>query len=104
MALLVSVFTTAYSILFSLSYWVIALPKRTWGAGGWQAGHQPTMCPHSPADQPYSGPHQKMRGQKITGGDPAPLLCAGETSPGLLHLDIESSVQERHRPVGAQPQ
>jgi len=33
-------------------------------------------------------------------GDPAPLLCAGETSPGVLCPDVESSAQERHGPVG----
>ena len=31
-------------------------------------------------------------------------LCAGETSPGVLHPDVESSVQERHGPVGANPE
>ena len=36
--------------------------------------------------------------------DIATLLYAGETSPGLLHPDVESSVQERHRPVGAHPE
>ena len=38
------------------------------------------------------------------GGDPAPLLCAGEASPGALHPDVESSVQERHGSVGACPE
>ena len=30
----------------------------------------------------------------------APLLCDGEASHGVLRPDMESSVQERHRPVG----
>ena len=34
--------------------------------------------------------------------DPAPLLCAGETSPGVLYPDGDSSVQDRHRPVKVQ--
>ena len=61
------------------------------------------MCPHSPEGQPYPGLHQKKCGQQVEGGDPAPLLCTGETSPGVLHPDVESSVQERHRTPGAYP-
>jgi len=33
-----------------------------------------------------------------------PLLCAGDVSPGVLHTDVESSVQKRHRPVGGHPE
>ena len=47
--------------------------------------------------------HQKKHGQQIEDGDPAPLLCAGETSPGVLCADVESSVQERHGSVGVHP-
>jgi len=61
------------------------------------------MCPHSPEGQPYPGLHQKKRGQEVEGGDPAPLLCAGETSPGVLHPNVESSVQDRHEAVGVHP-
>ena len=39
--------------------------------GGWEAGHEPAMCPHSPECQPYPGLHQKKRGQQSKGGDPA---------------------------------
>jgi len=37
-------------------------------------------------------------------GDPAPLLCSGEVSPGVVCPDVESSVQESHRPGGAHPE
>ena len=33
---------------------------------------------------------------------PSALHC--EASPGALHPDVESSVQERHRPVGTHPE
>ena len=48
--------------------------------------------------------HQKKCGQQVEGGDPAPLVCTGKASPGVLCADVESSVQERHRPVGAHPE
>jgi len=74
------------------------------GTGGWQSGHEPAMCSHSPESHPYFGLRKQNSGQKGKGGDPAPLLCSGETSPGVLHSDVESSVQERCRPVGVHPE
>jgi len=52
----------------------------------------------------HPGLHQKTCGQKAETGDSAFLLCAGEASPGVLYSDVESSVQERHRPVGEHPE
>ena len=77
-----------------------ALAEKTWGTGGWQAGHEPAMCPHSTKSQPYPGLHRKKYGQQVEGGDPAPLNCPGEASSKALHPNVESSVQERHEPVG----
>lgn len=51
----------------------------------------------------YPGLRPKQRGQQSWRGS-APLPCAGETLPGALHPDVESSVQERHGPVGVQPE
>jgi len=36
-------------------------------------------------------------------GDFAPLLCSGETSPGVLRSALEPSAQERHGTVAAGP-
>jgi len=33
--------------------------------------------------------------QQGEGGDPAPLLCTGASSPEVLHPHVESSLQER---------
>jgi len=38
------------------------------------------------------------------GSDPALLLYTGEASPGVLHPDVESSVQERHGAIGGCPE
>jgi len=69
--------------------------------GGWEAGHEPATCPYNPESQTSPGPHQKKHGKQGEGYDPAPLFCAGETSPGVLHPDVELSVQKRRGPVGA---
>jgi len=61
------------------------------------------MCPHSPENQSIPGLHQKKHGQKVKGSDPAPLLCTGEASPGVLHPGVEFSLQERYRSGGAHP-
>jgi len=61
------------------------------------------MCSRSPKSQPYPGLHLKKHGQQDEGGDPAPLFCTGEDTPGVLCPDVESSVQERHGPVGVRP-
>ena len=56
--------------------------KRHVSTGGWETGHETAMCPPSPESQMYPGWHQKKRASRSReGGDPAPLLCAGEASP-----------------------
>ena len=62
------------------------------------------MCPHSLESHTYVGLHQKNYGQQVEGSDPAPLLCTDETSSGVLNLYLESSVQEKHRPVRLGPE
>jgi len=62
------------------------------------------MCPRSPEGQLYPGLHQGKRGQQIKGGDSAPLLCSGETPPGVLRPDLEPPAQEERGPVGAGPE
>jgi len=57
------------------------------------------MCACSPESQ-----HQQQRGQQVKGGDSAPLLCCGETSPGVLCPALEPSAQEEHGPVGVGPE
>ena len=47
------------------------------------------MCPHSPESQMCPGLHQKKCGQQVKRGNTAPLLCPGETLPGVLYPDVE---------------
>lgn len=42
------------------------------------------MCPHSSGSQQYPGLQPEQHSQQGEGGDLAPLLCAGEASPGAL--------------------
>ena len=81
-----------------------ALPRRTWGTGGWKAGHQLIICACSPEGQPYLGLHQEKCGQQVEGGDSAPLLCSGETPPGVLRPALEPPAQEGHGAVGKGPE
>ena len=64
------------------------------------------MCPHNLESQLYPGLYQQNCGHWGEGGDSAPLLCTGETSPGVLHPEVESSLEKRGRcrPVGAHPE
>ena len=59
------------------------------GTGGWQAGRKPAVCPRSPESLPCAELHQKKHGQHVGRGDFPQLLCAGESSPGVLHPDVE---------------
>ena len=36
--------------------------------------------------------------------DLTPLLCSGETPPGVLHPAVEPSAHEGHGPAGADPE
>jgi len=62
------------------------------------------MWAHSPEGELYLGLHQKQCGQQVEGGDSAPLLCSGETPPGVLCPTLEPPAQERHGPVGTGPE
>ena len=79
------------------------LLRGTWGTDRRKAGREPAMWAGSPEGQPCAGLHQEKHGQKVERGDSAPLLCSGETQPGVLRSALEPSAQERHGTVGAGP-
>ena len=67
-------------------------------------GHEQAMCACSPESQLCLRLHQKKCVQQVEGGDSAPLLCSDVSPAGALRPDLESSVQEKHGPVGAGPE
>jgi len=68
--------------------------KDLWILVDGKSAHKPAMCARSPEGQLYPGLHQEKCGQQGEGGDSAPLLCSGETPPGVLHPALEPSAQE----------
>jgi len=68
-----------------------------------------TMCAYSPEGQLHPRLHSQQHGHQGEGRDSAPLLCSGETPPGvqlqeLQHPALEPSAQDRHGPAGAGPE
>jgi len=55
------------------------------------------MSPHPAESQPYPRLHQKKCGQQGDRGDPAPLLCTGEASPGAPYPDLTISSPQHRR-------
>ncbi|GAB0206172.1 cAMP-dependent protein kinase inhibitor alpha [Grus japonensis] len=59
--------------------WRAALRRRTWGVGGREAQHEPSMSAGSPESHPCPGLRVQQRDQQVEGGDSAPLLRSAET-------------------------
>jgi len=59
---------------------------------------------HSQSRKPAISWAASKRGQQVEGGDPAPVLCSGETPPEVLHPALEPSAQKTHGPVGTGPE
>jgi len=49
------------------------------------------------------GIKKKNHGQQVKGGNPLPLLCSGEASPGVLCPVLGSPVHKRQRSPGKSP-
>jgi len=69
--------------------------------------HELSESPLTPSTHifgdPCPGLHQEKCGHQVERGDSAPLLCSGETSPGVLRSALEPSAQEGLGTVGAGP-
>ena len=65
--------------------------------------HEPAVCPGGQEGQWCPGVHWEQRGQQVGGGDPAPLLCPGEATSGVLCPVLGSPVLERLGTTGDGP-
>jgi len=57
----------------------------------------------APEGQPYPAA-SKAHCQQVEGGDSAPLLCSGESLPGVLCPTLEPPAQQGHAAVGVRPE
>lgn len=64
--------------------WRAALPKRTWGSGGWEAGEEPAMFSCSPESQLCSGQHPKQNDQQGREGTLPPCSATISGSCSLV--------------------
>ena len=78
--------------------------RRTWGHWWMKSLTWATNVHSQPRGQPYPRLHQEKHGQQVEGGDSAPVLCPGETSPGVLHPALEPPAHQRHGPARADPE
>lgn len=64
------------------------------------------MSAYSTEDQEYLGLHQGRSVQQEEGGDclPSPQLCLQDASSGVLHPDLGSQTQGRHRAAEVGPE
>jgi len=63
----------------------------------------PAACFGGQEGQWYPGVHDTERGQRGEGGDPPPLLCFGEATPGALCPVLGCPAQERRGTSGEGP-
>ena len=72
--------------------------------GVWVEGKLDTSQQCVLTTQKSTLPWAASNGQQVERGDPTTELCTGEILPAVLCVDVESSVQKRHRPVGVHPE
>ena len=61
------------------------------------------MCPGGQQSQWDPGVHGMECGQQVRGGDPPPLLCPGQASPGVLYPVLSSLAEKRQGSPGESP-
>jgi len=78
-----------------------ALPRRSWGTGGWTWANNVHLQPRKPIAS-WAAPREPR--PAVKGSDSAPPLHSGENAPRVLRPALEPSAQERHGPVGVGPE